>query len=80
MASTPIVVKVATLIVQIILALFYGTLGTILTFLQLLRIGPGKFFGRVQRPVPPSQATDPIYGRHEMIKLKVICFFCYSIN
>lgn len=29
-----------------------------------------SFFRRVERPTPPAQATDPVYGKHEMIKLK----------
>jgi hypothetical protein len=74
MASTPTIVKIVTLIGQIILTFVYGTLGTILTFLQFLRIGPKKFFNQVERPTPPAQATDPVYGKHDMIKLKVVLF------
>jgi hypothetical protein len=72
MASTPTSVKILMFTGQIVLALFYGTLGSIATFLQLIRLGPKKFFGRVERPTPPAQATDPIYGKHDMLKLKVI--------
>ncbi|CAF1022012.1 unnamed protein product [Rotaria sordida] len=70
MASIPISVKILMLIGQIILACIYGTFGTILTVLLFLRIGPKKFFRRVDRPSPPAQATDPVYGEHGMIKLK----------
>jgi len=75
MASTPPIVKIVMLIARIILTLFYGTLGSILTLLQFVRIGPKKFFRRVERPTPPARATDPIYGKHDMIKLKVVLFF-----
>jgi hypothetical protein len=75
MASTPIIVKLLTFVGQIVLALFYGTLGTVVTFVQFLRLGQAKFFRQVQRPTPPAQATDPLYGKHEMIKLKVISIF-----
>ena len=75
MASTSLPLKLVLLVGQLVLAAFYGTLGTILTFLQLLRIGPAKFFGRVQRPKPPAVATDPNYGTHKMITLKVMLFF-----
>ncbi len=74
MASTSPIFKLASVTGQIVLSVFYGSLGTLLTFLQLLRIGPTKFFGRVQRPTPPAQATDPVYGKHDMLKLKVILF------
>jgi len=70
MATTSSIVKILSILVQIILSFFYGTLGTILTFLLFLRLGRKKFFQRVQRPTPPAQATDPVYGKHEMIKLK----------
>ncbi len=71
MASTPIHVKILMFAGQIVLAFIYGTFGTILTFLLFVRSGPKKFFRRVERSTPPAQATDPIYGKHEMIKLKV---------
>ncbi|CAF0779997.1 unnamed protein product [Rotaria sp. Silwood1] len=70
MASTPIMVKILMLIGQIIFACVYGTFGTILTCLLFLRLGPKKFFRRVERPTPPIQATDPVYGEQGMIKLK----------
>jgi hypothetical protein len=75
MASTPTIVKLLMFTGQIVFAFFYGTLGTILTILQFFRLGPNKFFRRVSRPIPPALATDPIYGKHDMIKLKVILFF-----
>jgi hypothetical protein len=65
---------------QIVLALFYGTLGTIMTSLLFLRLGRAKFFRKVERPTPPAQATDPVYGKHEMIKLKVISIFFVMIK
>jgi len=75
MASTSTSTKILLLIGQLVLALSYGTFGIILTFLQFIRLGPTKFFRRVERPTPPAQATDPVYGKHEMIKLKVILLF-----
>jgi hypothetical protein len=72
MASKPMALKVAMFIGQLVLTFIYGMLGTILTFLLFLRLGPKKFFRRVERPTPPPQATDPVYGKHEMIKLKVV--------
>ena len=71
MASTPFIVKILMLVAQIVLAGVYGLLGTVLTALLFLRLGRAKFFRRVERPTPPPQATDPIYGQHDMIKLKV---------
>ncbi|UJR37562.1 hypothetical protein I4U23_030263 [Adineta vaga] len=70
MASPPIHIKILFLIGQLVLVLFYGTLGTVLTFLGFLRSGPNKFFRKVERSTPPPQALDPIYGEHKMIKLK----------
>ncbi|CAF2891059.1 unnamed protein product [Rotaria sp. Silwood2] len=70
MASTPISVKILMLIGQLVLACIYGTLGTIMTCLLFLRLGPRKFFRRVERPTPPAQAIDPVYGEHAIIKLK----------
>lgn len=64
--------NLALIIGQIILVGIYGVLGTIMAFLLFLRLGREKFFRRVSRPKPPSVATDPIYGKHEMIKLKVM--------
>jgi hypothetical protein len=75
MASTPITKKIAMLVGQLVLAYIYGMLGIILTALQFIRTGPQKFFRRVERPTPPAQATDPVYGKHEMIKLKVLFSF-----
>jgi len=70
MAPPPLTVKILMFVGQMTLALFYGTLGSILTLLQCIRIGPKLFFRRVERAIPPVQATDPVYGKHEMIKLK----------
>lgn len=75
MASTSTIAKILLFTGQLVLAFSYGTLGIILTFLQFIRLGPTKFFRRVERPTPPSQAIDPVYGKHEMIKLKVIFLF-----
>ncbi len=75
MALTSPLAKILLLIGQLVLVFIYGTLGIILTFLQFIRLGPTKFFRQVERPTPPAQATDPVYGKHEMIKLKVILFF-----
>ncbi len=71
MASKSIGFKIAMLVGQLILACFYGLLGTILTFVTFLRLGRERFFRRVERPKPPPQALDPIYGEHGMLKLKV---------
>jgi hypothetical protein len=71
MASIPIHVKILMFVGQIVLTVIYGTLGTILTLLLFVRSGPTKFFRRVERSTPPAQATDPIYGKHDLIKLKV---------
>ena len=71
MAPPPVVVKLLMLVGQVVLACIYGLLGTALTALLYLRLGREKFFRRGQRPTPPPQATDPIYGKHDMIKLKV---------
>lgn len=70
MPSTPLPLKIVLGVGQIVLALFYGALGSILTLLLFIRSGPAKFFRRVQRPSPPSKATDSVYGTHEMITLK----------
>jgi hypothetical protein len=75
MASTPITLRVGMLVGQIVMVLFYGTLGTIATFVQFLRLGRADFFKRVKRPTPPAPSTDPIYGKHEMMKLKVTPIF-----
>jgi len=75
MASIPIHVKILTVVGQIVLTVIYGTLGTISALLLFVRSGPTKFFRRVERPKPPSQATDPVYGKHQLIKLKVILLF-----
>lgn len=71
MVPPPLVVKILMLVGQLVLAGIYGLLGTILTALLYLRLGREKFFRRGQRPSPPPQATDPAYGKHDMIKLKV---------
>lgn len=80
MPPTPTIVKLAFATGQLVFALIYGTLGTVLTFLQFLRLGPRKFFTRVSRPTPPAVAIDPVYGAHELIKLKVfiIVFLLYK--
>ncbi|CAF0943619.1 unnamed protein product [Adineta ricciae] len=70
MAPAPAYVKILLAVGQIVLALFYGTLGTVFTLLHLLRSGREKFFRRVERPTPPQVALDPIYGEHKMLKLK----------
>ncbi|CAF1441486.1 unnamed protein product [Adineta steineri] len=78
MDSIPIHTQILMIIGKIVLALFYGTLGTFSTVLLLIYNGPSKFFRRVQRATPPAQAMDPVYGKHDMIKLKASCFS--SIN
>ncbi|CAF2105771.1 unnamed protein product [Rotaria magnacalcarata] len=52
------------------LSAIYSILGTLLTFFQYIRVGQKRFFERIDRPTPPTKALDPIYGTHEMIKLK----------
>lgn len=79
MALKSIAFNVALIIGQLILVGFYGVLGTLATFFLFLRLGPSKFFTRVPRPRPPTAATDPVYGKHEMITLKVM-FFSFVIE
>ena len=71
MAPPSPVVQALMLAVKIVLACVYGLMGSIGTVLICLRLGPKKFFRRVERPTPPPQATDPVYGKHDMLKLKV---------
>lgn len=79
MDDIPLIVKIIALIGKLVLAAFWGTYGTVLACLLFLQLGPRKFFKRVQRPVPPTAATDPVYGKHSMITLKVIVFLQYNI-
>ncbi len=53
------------------LTFIYGVYGTVVVFLYFLRLGPRRFFRKVDRPKPPEKAMDPIYGEHQMMKLKV---------
>ena len=57
------------------LTFIYGIYGAMLAFLQFLSLGPRRFFRKVNRPTPPAKAMDPIYGEHQMMKLKVTNFF-----
>lgn len=55
---------------SLVFVYIYGILGTLLTVLLFFKVGPTKFFRRVQRPEIPIQALDPTYGKHNMITLK----------
>ena len=71
MTPVPITLKILIFIGRLTFACIYGTLGIILTLLRFFKIGPKRFFRRVERSTPPSKAIDPAYGTHEMLKLKV---------
>ena len=79
MAPAPAYVKILLAVGQLVLVLFYGTLGTVFTLFLLIRNGREKFFRRVARPSPPQVALDPIYGEHKMLKLKVSYFILLQI-
>ena len=63
--------KILMLVGQLVLALFYGSLGSLMAVLLCLRLGPRRFFRRVERSVPPAAANNPVYGEHALLKLKV---------
>ncbi|CAF3273212.1 unnamed protein product [Rotaria socialis] len=63
-------IKILVLIGKLVLSCFYGTVGAVLAALLFIQLGPRKFFRRVERPKLPAQATDPVHGQHDMIKLK----------
>lgn len=69
--ATPVSVVAYSFLGLTCLSFLYGICGIIVTALQFLRTGPRRFFKRVERPAPPAKALDPIYGTHEMMKLKV---------
>lgn len=69
--SSPVSTAVYSFIGLNCLAFVYGLYGALLTFVKFLFYGKKNFFKRVDRPKPPVKAMDPIYGKHEMIKLKV---------
>ena len=71
MALPSVVGQALKLAVKIVLVCVYGLMGSLATVLMCIRLGPKKFFRRVERPTPPPQATDPVYGTHGMLKLKV---------
>ena len=75
MSLTSTALRLAMFAGQIVMTLFYGTLGTFATFALFVRLGRADFFKRVKRPTPPAVSTDPIYGKHEMKKLKVLVIF-----
>ncbi len=54
------------------LSVLYGMYGLILTAFQFLLLGPKRFLKQSDRPTPPPKATNTMYGKHEMIKLKVV--------
>lgn len=70
--SKPEMLEYVMFVGQIILAIFYGTIGTFMTMLLFITAGPKKFFRRVQRPSLPAVATDPIFGKHGVLVLKVM--------
>jgi len=59
------------------LAFIYGLYGILLFIFQFLRVGSKRFLKRVERPTPPEKATNPIFGVHNMIKLKVYIWFFF---
>jgi hypothetical protein len=78
--ASPVSMVVYSFIGLNCLAFLYGIFGALLTFFRFLRLGSKRFFKRVDRPTPPSKAMDPIYGTHDMIKLKVIIYFSLKFN
>jgi hypothetical protein len=62
------------------LTFLYGIYGTIFAALQFLRMGPRRYFRRVQRPKPPTKAMDSLHGEHQMLKLKVLIDFDFRIQ
>ncbi|CAF1069453.1 unnamed protein product [Rotaria sordida] len=69
-SATPVSIIAYSFIGITYLAFLYGIYGVLLTLFQFLCVGRKRFFQRIDRPSPPSKAMDPIYGNHEMIKLK----------
>jgi hypothetical protein len=70
--ATPVSTVVYSFIGLTCLSFLYGIYGFLLALIQFLRFRPKRFFKKVDRPIPPAKAKDPIYGAHEMIKLKVL--------
>jgi len=62
------------------LAFIYGLYGILLTIFQFLRVGSKRFLNQVERPTPPEKATNPIFGIHNMLKLKVYIYFFLTLN
>ena len=62
------------------LTFLYGIYGTICAVLQFLRMGPRRYFRRVERPKPPAKAMDSLHGEHQMLKLKVPIDFDLKFN
>ncbi|UJR08656.1 hypothetical protein I4U23_012915 [Adineta vaga] len=69
-AATPVSLVAYSFFGLLFLSSVYTFYGIFLTFLKFLRYGRKRFFTRIDRPEPPVKATDRIYGKHEMIKLK----------
>jgi hypothetical protein len=62
------------------LTFLYGIYGTIFAILQFLRLGPRRYFRRVDRPKPPAKAMNSVHGEHQMMKLKVTIDFDFEIE
>ncbi len=70
--ATPVSTVVYSFIGLTCLSFLYGIYGFLSALIQFLRLRPKRFFKKVDRPIPPVKAKDPIHGEHEMIKLKVL--------
>ncbi|CAF0819850.1 unnamed protein product [Adineta ricciae] len=68
--ATPISLVVYSFLGLLCTTFLYGIYGIFLTILKFLRYGHKRFFTQISRPEPPVKATDRIYGKHEMLKLK----------
>ncbi len=62
------------------LTFLYGMYGTLFAILQFLRLGPRRYFRKVDRPKPPAKAMSSIHGEHQMMKLKVMIYFYLKLN
>jgi len=62
------------------LAFVYGLYGILLTLFHFLRVGSKRFLKRVDRPTPPDKATNPIFGVHNVIKLKSSGIYLHYVS
>ncbi|CAF0866902.1 unnamed protein product [Didymodactylos carnosus] len=65
-----IVSKSVEILSTLSLAFIYSIYGIFLSILKLYKIGPKRFFNKIERSKPPRRALDSDYGTHEMMKLK----------